>query len=384
MENLGEKRRLVYALMAVPHVTKIAIARSLDLLVVDEEPPSDTNQLAGIMLQRAGQLGKLGQLRTEVIEANLDLVRETVEPPVVQPRERYSTDVTDEQWAAIEPLIPKHRTGAPRKTDMREVLNAVNYKQTAQCTWRMLPHDFRVSLSTVQAYYSAWQELGLLGTFAELSGLDAIKQTSRSHTVNAFRLTNQMIYGLCGFGDDSPDETMLSTINVRLDAIWREVLRKAESIVIVTQDDLHKLAIRLPNAKAQTLRGQCKPFKSIDAVSQTVLDLQSYVDQFALKLSEQGQLLFCHTPVLEHKITRGAHELTLLGGYVIPQTGASHGSQDVREISSDGAGSRLRPAGRQGRSPDAERVEAENSRDDFGLKPVPIVLDHHDYSEGVG
>lgn len=41
---------------------------------------------------------------------------------------RYPTDVTDEQWAVIDPLLPKAKPGGrPRSVDLREVLNGVFY-----------------------------------------------------------------------------------------------------------------------------------------------------------------------------------------------------------------------------------------------------------------
>ncbi|HWU38640.1 MAG TPA: transposase, partial [Candidatus Acidoferrum sp.] len=42
-------------------------------------------------------------------------------------RKAYPSDLTDEQWALIEPLIPVPRVGRPRIQDMREVLNAIFY-----------------------------------------------------------------------------------------------------------------------------------------------------------------------------------------------------------------------------------------------------------------
>ena len=41
---------------------------------------------------------------------------------------RYESDVTDKEWATLEPMIPKQgRLGRPRQTDLREVFNAIEY-----------------------------------------------------------------------------------------------------------------------------------------------------------------------------------------------------------------------------------------------------------------
>jgi transposase len=58
-------------------------------------------------------------------------------------KKRYPTDLSDEEWAYIEPLLPSAaRTGRPRQVDFREVINAIRYLVRSGCGWRMLPHDF--------------------------------------------------------------------------------------------------------------------------------------------------------------------------------------------------------------------------------------------------
>jgi putative transposase len=58
-------------------------------------------------------------------------------------RQGYPTDVKDEEWRLIAPLLPGvARTGRPRKTDLRAVINALRYMVRAGCEWRMLPNDF--------------------------------------------------------------------------------------------------------------------------------------------------------------------------------------------------------------------------------------------------
>ena len=56
-------------------------------------------------------------------------------------RKPYPSDLTDEQWAVIEPLIPIPKVGRPREVDMREVLNAILYLNRSGCQWDMLPDD---------------------------------------------------------------------------------------------------------------------------------------------------------------------------------------------------------------------------------------------------
>jgi len=56
---------------------------------------------------------------------------------------RYPTDMTDEEWSVIAPLLPvPAKRGRPRKTDLREVVNAIRYLVRTGCGWEMLPSDF--------------------------------------------------------------------------------------------------------------------------------------------------------------------------------------------------------------------------------------------------
>lgn len=71
-------------------------------------------------------------------------------------RKPYPSDLTDEQWAMLEPLLPRpSRRGRPRKTDLREIVNALFYHAREGGTWRALPHDFP-PWRTVYNYFQWW------------------------------------------------------------------------------------------------------------------------------------------------------------------------------------------------------------------------------------
>jgi len=73
----------------------------------------------------------------------------------------YPSDVTDEQWALIEPHLPVYPGGRPRKTDLRDVLDAILYLLRTGCQWRYLPKDFPPK-STVWRYFDEWRHNGTL------------------------------------------------------------------------------------------------------------------------------------------------------------------------------------------------------------------------------
>ena len=65
---------------------------------------------------------------------------------------RYPSDLTDQEWALIEPLIPPAKRGGRRRTvDVREVMNGVLYVLGTGCQWRALPKDLPPK-STVHEY----------------------------------------------------------------------------------------------------------------------------------------------------------------------------------------------------------------------------------------
>src|SRR5512142_2419066 len=77
------------------------------------------------------------------------------------PRKPYRSDLTDAQWAILEPLLPSRvSAGAPRTTDLREVLNALFYVLTNGCAWHALPQDFPPE-GTVRDYFHRWRRSGL-------------------------------------------------------------------------------------------------------------------------------------------------------------------------------------------------------------------------------
>lgn len=72
----------------------------------------------------------------------------------------YPTDLTDEQWALIEPLIPPAKSGGrPRIVDVRLVLNTIFYLTKAGCQWAMLPTNL-AKRSTANDYLGAWKTDG--------------------------------------------------------------------------------------------------------------------------------------------------------------------------------------------------------------------------------
>src|SRR5271170_1652438 len=77
-------------------------------------------------------------------------------------RLRYPSDLTDEEWKLVEPLIPPARRGGDKRTvDLREVVNGLMYVLSTGCQWRAIPKDLPPR-STVNGYFGLWDYDGTL------------------------------------------------------------------------------------------------------------------------------------------------------------------------------------------------------------------------------
>ena len=87
----------------------------------------------------------------------------------------YATDLTDEQWAAIAPLVatPSPNGGRPTEIDRRAIVNALLYKNRTGCQWRMLPNDVP-PMSSVRYYFDKWNRDG---TFIKIN--DTLRKLAR-------------------------------------------------------------------------------------------------------------------------------------------------------------------------------------------------------------
>jgi putative transposase len=108
-------------------------------------------------------------------------------------RKRYPSDLTDDQWGLIEPLVPPAKQGGrPRTVDMREVVNTLFYQARTGVQWDFLPHDLTPK-STAWDYFVAW---GKDGTWQKV--LDALRaqiriEAGREETPSAACIDTQSV-----------------------------------------------------------------------------------------------------------------------------------------------------------------------------------------------
>ncbi len=110
-------------------------------------------------------------------------------------RKAYPSDLTDEQWAIVEPLIPaprSNRGGRPREIDMREVLNTLLYLNRSGCQWDMLPHDL-LPKSSVYDYFAQWRDDGTWTKMLAAVREQVRREAGRAPTPSAACIDSQSV-----------------------------------------------------------------------------------------------------------------------------------------------------------------------------------------------
>jgi transposase len=108
-------------------------------------------------------------------------------------RLRYPSDLTDEEWALIEPLIPPAmRGGGKRTVNLREVVNGLMYVLSTGCQWRAIPKDLPPR-STVHGYLDLWNWDGTLERIHHTLYVKCREQAGREASPTAGIIDSQSV-----------------------------------------------------------------------------------------------------------------------------------------------------------------------------------------------
>jgi len=106
---------------------------------------------------------------------------------------RYETDLTDAEWAVIEPLMPRPEPrGRPSIWTPREILNAIFYVLRGGIAWRMIPKDLPPR-STTFGYFSRWRNTGLFGRISHHLVMADRERVGREASPSAAVLDSQSV-----------------------------------------------------------------------------------------------------------------------------------------------------------------------------------------------
>jgi len=106
---------------------------------------------------------------------------------------RYASDLRDEEWVLIEPLMPPPSPiGRPRTTELRAVVNAILYMASTGCQWRQLPKEFP-PYSTVQGYFYDWSRNRIFASINHMLVMAAREKAGREASPTAGVIDSQSV-----------------------------------------------------------------------------------------------------------------------------------------------------------------------------------------------
>jgi len=173
---------------ANPDTATVPVGRNSDLTDADiialletarEFPDFGADLIARVLSRRLGRMVSDNSVRYALVKRGWRRMTrpppagpQGAEPPPPDPTRytevhrpqgsqmSYPSDVTDEEWALIEPLLRGRRRPSPCGESTRRTLNAIFYVARTGCQWRYLPHDFP-KWRTVAATYYRWVDRGV-------------------------------------------------------------------------------------------------------------------------------------------------------------------------------------------------------------------------------
>lgn len=106
---------------------------------------------------------------------------------------RYPSDLTDAEWALVEPLLPPAKRGGRKRTvKLREVVNGIMYVLSTGCQWRAIPKDL-AARSTVFDYLDLWNWDGTLDRIHHELHVRCREQADREASPTAAIIDSQSV-----------------------------------------------------------------------------------------------------------------------------------------------------------------------------------------------
>jgi putative transposase len=147
--------------------------------------------------------------------------------------QRYETDLTDQQFALLEPFLPKPKRMGRPPADLREVLNAILYLVRTGCQWRLLPKDFP-PWSTVHTWYRRWRKDGTWEKVHEALRQQVRTQAGRDPSPRSSAVDSQSVKTPAAGGDSGFDAG--KKVKGRKRHIWVDSMGLLLATLVTTAD----------------------------------------------------------------------------------------------------------------------------------------------------
>ena len=145
---------------------------------------------------------------------------------------RYPSDLTDDEWNLVEPLIPPGKSGGGKRTViMREVVNGLMYVLSTGCQWRAIPKDLPPK-SSVYDYFDLWSYDGTLERIHHALYERCRQQAQREASPTAAIIDSQSVKS-AEKGGPALIRTVTMRARVRLEGachLWRKIPSRELSI----------------------------------------------------------------------------------------------------------------------------------------------------------
>lgn len=142
-------------------------------------------------------------------------------------RLRYPSDLTDAEWALVEPLIPPAKRGGNRRTvNIREVVNGLMYVLSTGCQWRAIPKDLPPR-STVHGFLDLWVYEGVLDRIHHALYVQCREAADREASPTAAIIDSQSVKSAEKGGARSTRQAMMQARRSRARSAISSSTRKA-------------------------------------------------------------------------------------------------------------------------------------------------------------
>jgi transposase len=146
---------------------------------------------------------------------------------------RYPSDLTDEQWELVAPMVAVRSGGRPAIHARRRVVDAILYVNRTGCSWRQLPHDFP-PWDTVYWYFKTWNEAGVTDRIHDALRAAVRDADGRDPMVSAGVVDAQSVKGSDTVGSDSRGYDAGKRVNGRKRHIVVDTLGLLVVVVVTT------------------------------------------------------------------------------------------------------------------------------------------------------